>query len=208
MRILIADDHSIFREGLRQIIKSILPSAKTDEASTGMEALKKIRKNKYSLVTLDISMPDINGLSVLQSMKDSGTEQRVMVISLYPEDVYAFRILKLGAVGYISKSASHEEITHALQKVINGGRYLSQTLAEKLVFEQAEEDMFPHEKLSNREFQVMKLIAQGNSIKEIADIMSVADKTVSTYRTRVLSKMGMRNNMELTYYAITNKLIV
>lgn len=208
MRILIADDHSIFREGLRQIIKSISPSAKTDEARTGMEALKKIRNNKYSLVTLDISMPDINGLSVLQSMNDSGTEQRVMVISLYPEDVYAFRILKLGAVGYISKSASHEEITHALQKVINGGRYLSQTLAEKLVFEQTEEDMFPHEKLSNREFQVMKLIAQGNSIKEIADIMSVADKTVSTYRTRVLSKMGMRNNMELTYYAITNKLIV
>lgn len=208
MKILIADDHSIIREGVRRLIKSVSPSAKIDEASSGKEALKKIRRNNYSLVTLDISMSDINGLSIMQSMKDSAIETRTLIISLYPEEVYAFRLLKLGAVGYISKSASYEEISRALYKVIKGGRYISPNLIEKMEYKHNENGLCLHEKLSNREFQVMKLIAQGKTIKEVADLMSVAEKTVSTYRTRVMKKMEKRNNSELTYYAIKNNLII
>lgn len=206
MKILIADDHSILREGIKSIIKQIPVVTSVDEASDGKQALSKIRENDYDLLILDISMPKLSGLDVLQSMKDSGIECRSLILSLHPEDVYASRAFKLGSVGYISKTAPFEEVRVAIQKVADGGRYVSAGLAEKLAFNETE-NMMPHETLSDREFQVMILLAKGKSLLDIADRIFISDKTVSTYRTRILKKMNMQSNAELTIYAMKNKLI-
>ncbi len=206
MKILIADDHSLLREGLKTIVNGIPSVTAIDEAVDGREALTKIRENNYDLLILDISMPKLSGLDVLQSMKDSGIEYRSLILSLHPEDVYASRAFKLGSVGYISKSASFDEIRIALQKVTAGGRYVSAGLAEQLAFNETE-NLLPHETLSDREFQVMILLAKGKGLSDIANQICISDKTVSTYRTRVMKKMNMESNAELTIYAMKNKLI-
>ncbi len=205
-KVLIADDHSILREGLKNLMESIPSISVIDEAVDGREALKMIRGSNYDLLILDISMPGISGIDVLQSLKDSGTQCRSLILSLHPEDVYASRAIKLGSVGYISKSASFDEIREAINRVIHGGRYVSAGLAEKLAFND-DNSLLPHEKLSDREFQVMILLANGKSISEIAEQICISDKTVSTYRSRIMKKMDMHCNAELTMYAINNKLI-
>ena len=207
MKILIADDHSLLREGLKKIVKDIPAVTAVDEAADGREALTRIRENDYDLLILDISMPSLSGLDVLQSMKDSGIECRSLILSLHPEDVYASRAFKLGSVGYISKSASFEEIRAAVLKVTAGGRYVSAQLAEQLAFNEKESKM-PHETLSDREFQVMILLAEGKGLSEIADQICISDKTVSTYRTRIMKKMNMQSNAELTIYTMKNKILV
>lgn len=206
MRVLIADDHSVLREGVKAIVRSIKSNASIDEATNGRQALSKAKGNGYDLLILDISMPGLSGLDVLQSLKDMGLECRSMILSLYPEEVYAGRAFKLGSVGYVSKCAPYDEIKHAIQKVINGGRYVSPGLAEKMVFDELVASL-PHDHLSEREFQVMIHLAHGRSLSEIADQICISDKTVSTYRSRIMKKMNMNNNAELTYYAIKNKLI-
>ena len=206
MKILIADDHSLLREGLKCIVKEIPLVTHVDEAADGRQALTKIRENDYDLLIIDISMPRLSGLDVLQSMKDSGIECRSLILSLHPEDVYASRTFKLGSVGYVSKSASFDEIRTAIEKVVAGGRYVSAGLAEKLAFNEAENQL-PHESLSDREFQVMILLAKGKGLSEIADQICISDKTVSTYRTRIMKKMNMQSNAELTIYTIKSKLI-
>jgi len=193
-KVLIADDHSILREGLKNLMESIPSISVIDEAADGREALKMIRGSNYDLLILDISMPVISGIDVLQSLKDSGTQCRSLILSLHPEDVYASRAIKL------------DEIREAINRVIHGGRYVSAGLAEKLAFND-DNSLLPHEKLSDREFQVMILLANGKSISEIAEQICISDKTVSTYRSRIMKKMDMHCNAELTMYAINNKLI-
>lgn len=206
MKVLVVDDHPVLREGVKTILRSTPSVAEVDEASDGLQALAKIRKNNYDLLILDISLPGASGLDILQSMRDSGIECRSMILSLHPEEVYASRAFKLGSVGYICKSAAFEEISEAIRRVAQGGRYVSAELAEKLAFSEVT-TCLPHEQLSDREFQVMILLAKGKGISEIASQIFISDKTVSTYRARILKKMNMHNNAGLTYYAIKNKLI-
>lgn len=206
MRILLADDHSILREGVKSVLNSFNGINTVDEAPTGHEALALARKHDYDIILLDISLPDINGLEVLQRMKNAGLNCRTAILSLHSEEQYANRAFKLGAVGYISKNTSFEELKMAISKLLNGGKYVSPGYAEKLAFSD-DTTALPHEKLSDRELQVMLMIAKGSSLSDIADKLCIADKTVSTYRSRILDKMFFNNNAELTIYAIKNGLI-
>lgn len=206
MKILIADDHTLLREGLKSIVKKILSVAVVDEAVNGREALTKVMAKHYDLLILDISMPGLSGLDVLQNMKDSGVRCRSLVLSLQPEYIYAPRAFRLGSAGYISKSASFDEISAAIRRVANGGRYVSAELAEQLAFKDAG-NALPHDSLSDREFQVMILLAKGMGLSEIASRICISDKTVSTYRTRIMKKMNMKSNSELTIYAVKSRLI-
>lgn len=206
MRILLAEDHTVLREGVKSMLNTFPGINAVDEASTGQEALTLIRKHNYDLVFLDISLPDINGLEVLQRIKDTGLDCRTAILSLHPEEQYASRAFKLGAVGYINKNFSFEELKMAIKKLLEGGNYISPTYAEKIAFSD-DISSLPHEKLSDRELQVMLLIAKGNNLSCIADKLCITDKTVSTYRARVLKKMFCNSNAELTIYAIKNGLI-
>jgi DNA-binding NarL/FixJ family response regulator len=208
MNILIADDHSIVREGLKQIVKSLDEICRIDEAVTGDEAWTKIRSGNYDLVVLDVAMPGINGLDVLRNIKDHALKIHVLMLSVYPQEQYAIRAFHLGASGYLSKDTASEELALAIRKIASGGRYVTASLAEKLAFNGYGADAGnPHDKLSEREFQVMLMLAKGKSVTEIAKQIFISDKTVSTYRTRILEKMGMKKNAELTIYAIKNNLI-
>ena len=207
MKVLIADDHSVLREGVKRIISQFPDVSKIDEASNGEEALSKVEAETYDLLVLDITMPDISGLDVLKHIRDKGVPTRTIILSLHPEDEYASRSFKLGAVGYIAKSSTYTEITEAIRKVAEGGRYVSPHYAEKLAFE-SNASLLPHERLSDREFQVMLLLAKGGSVSQIADQTLISDKTVSTYRSRIMQKMGMKRNAEITMYAVRNNLLV
>ena len=208
MHVLVADDHAIVREGLKQIIKRMDEVSVVEEAQDGHEALNKIEQNKYDLVILDISMPGLSGLDVLKTMKDRNEKTRVLILSVHPQEQYAIRALKMGASGYLCKDSIYEELALAIKKIAAGGKYISAVLAEKIAFGPSNDlDKLPHEGLSEREFQIMCMLAKGRSVKEIAGELFISDKTVSTYRMRLLEKMGMKNNAELTHYAINNDLI-
>jgi two-component system invasion response regulator UvrY len=208
MKILIADDHSIVREGLKQYVKTLDEIKLIDEAVDGDEAWAKIKDGSYDLVILDVSMPGLNGLDILQKMKEKNLQVRVLMLSVHPQEQYAIHAFKLGASGYISKDNAFEELTLAIRKIVSGGRYIGNVFAEKLIFNGlGPGDKLLHEKLSEREFQVMVMLAKGKSVTEIAREIFISDKTVSTYRTRILEKMGMKKNAELTIYAIRNNLI-
>jgi two-component system invasion response regulator UvrY len=208
MNILIADDHSIVREGLKQYLKTLGEVNLIDEAVDGNEAWKKIKDGAYDLVILDVSMPGMSGLDVLQNIKGRNLKTRVLILSVYPQEQFAIHAFKLGASGYISKDNAFEELTLAIKKIASGGKYIGKAFAEKLAFNGFDPgDKLPHEKLSEREFQVMVMLAKGKSVTEIAKEIFISDKTVSTYRTRILEKMGMKKNAYLTIYAIKNNLI-
>ncbi len=208
MKILIADDHAIVREGIKQILKTLNEVTLIDEASDGNEAYNKIVKTAYDLVIMDISMPKLSGLDILQKMKDKNIQSRVLVLSLHPQEQYAIRTFKLGASGYLSKDSAFEELHEAIAKIASGGKYVSAALAEKVFFStNSKKNKTKHELLSEREFQVMILLAKGQQVKEIANTLFISDKTVSTYRSRILDKMEMKNNADLTLYAIKNNLI-
>jgi len=207
MKILITDDHSVMRKGLQVVLQRFSHDIHIDEATLGAEALKRLKQNNYDLVILDISLPDINGLDILQQLKDMGVDTRCVIYSLHPEEVFAVRSFKLGAVGYIHKGAGIDEISKALEKVINGGKYVSNDFAEKLAFH-TDQNNLPHEKLTEREFQVFLMMASGKSVSEIAKKTFISIKTVSTYRSRILQKMALKSSAELTMYAIKNNLIV
>lgn len=208
MKILIADDHAIVREGVKQIVKGLPEVTLIEEVSDGEAAFSKIRETSYDVVILDISMPNMSGLDVLQRMKDRNIHTKVLIFSFYPQEQYAIRAFKLGASGYLSKDSAFEELASAIRKISQGGKYISATLAEKLIFQDVNlEGKLPHEKLSEREFQIMILLAKGKSVTEIAHALFISDKTVSTYKMRVLEKMDMKNNADLTRYALKNKLI-
>jgi two-component system invasion response regulator UvrY len=208
MKILIADDHAIVREGVKLIVKT-LPEVKViDEASDGKEALAKLTKNNYDLAILDISMPEMSGLDLLQQLKFHGIPTRVLMLGFHPQEQYAIRAFKLGASGYLSKDSAFEEMAMAIRKIAAGGKYVSAAFAEKLLFnEVSSTNQQLHESLSEREFQVMIMLAKGMSVTEIAADIFISDKTVATYRSRIMEKMQMKKNAELTIYALRHKLI-
>jgi len=208
MKILIADDHSIVREGLKHYVKKLDEVKLIDEAVNGNEAWAKIKNEAYDLVILDVSMPGMSELDVLQKIKERNLQTHVLILSVHPMEQYAVRAIKMGASGYLSKDSAFEELTVAIKKIASGGRYIGNAFAEQLAFDGFDSgNGFPHEKLSEREFQVMVMLAVGKSVTEIAKEIFLSDKTISTYRIRILEKMGMKKNVELTFYAIKNNLI-
>ena len=208
MKILIADDHSVVRQGLKQILQNLSMVSTVEEAQDGLEALEKIKMEPFDFVILDIAMPGLSGLDILQSLKNLGIKLNILILSVYPQEQYAVRALRMGASGYLSKESAFEELESAIHKISLGQKYISSVIAEKLAFNAADQAGIPlHERLSEREFQVMCMLAQGISVTEIGKKLFVSDKTVSTHRTRLLAKMGLKKNAELTLYAVKNGLI-
>ncbi len=207
IRILIADDHAVVRQGLIQIVSDTSDIVVSDEASNGREVLAKISKNKYDVVVLDVGMPDFSGLDILNEIKRENPELPVLMLSIYPEEQYAVRALKAGASGYLTKKVAPKELIRAIRKVYSGGKYITSTLAERLAFYLSGDEKPPHESLSDREFQVMFMLAEGKRVKDIAKALFISDKTVSSYKSRIFEKMRMTSNAELIRYAIKHRLI-
>ncbi len=208
IKIIIADDHSVVRKGLKQIFEETMDLVVAGEASSGYELLDKVRQEDFDVVILDISMPGKDGLDTLKELKNEKPNLPVLIFTIYPEEQYAVRVLKAGASGYINKETDPEEIINAIRKVSTGRKYISQFLAELLASNLELSGEAPlHESLSDREFQVMCLIASGKTATDIAKELSLSINTISTYRIRILEKMGMKNNAELTHYAVKNGLV-
>ncbi|MCX7908673.1 MAG: response regulator transcription factor [Ignavibacteria bacterium] len=208
IKIIIADDHAVVRTGLKQIIESDPNLRVVGEASSGFELIEKIQEGHYDVVILDISMPGKDGLETLKEIKRIKPKLPVLIFTVYPEDQYAVRLLKAGASGYLNKECEPEALIEAIHRVAMGRKYVSENLAELLAQKLEDTSEVPlHELLSDREFQVLCLIASGKTIKEIAEILQLSANTVSTYRIRILEKMKMKNNAELTHYAIKNGLV-
>lgn len=208
MRILVADDHPIFRAGLKETLLKDSDVNFVGEADNGHKVLELARRQRWDAVVLDITMPDKGGLEVLQELRRERPKLPVLILSAHPEDQLALRFLKAGAAGYLTKDKAPEVLLNALRKVVQGGKYISESMAEKVVFQLASETTTHlHETLSNREYQVMRRIAAGKAIKQIAKELFLSVRTVSTYRARVLEKMNMKNNAELIRYALQNKLV-
>lgn len=208
IRTLIVDDHKIVREGLKLILDDSEDISVEGEASNGEEAFKLITENNYDLVLLDISMPGKSGLEVLREIKSYKPEQKVLILSMHAENIYAKRTLKAGASGYMTKESASTDLVDAIHKIHSGGKYITPQLAE-ILFRDIGGDISisPHEKLSNREYQVFEKIALGKKVFEIAEDLKLSSKTISTYRTRILEKMNMESNSELTNYALKNNLL-
>lgn len=208
IRVLIVDDHPVVRKGLRQILANEPDMEAVVEAESVHELMQHVRESEWDVVVLDISLPDRSGLEALKDLKALHPELPVLFLSMHPEDQYAVRALKAGASGYLTKESATDELVNAVRKVVGGGRYVSSSLAEKLAMAVGTDYEKPlHEALSDREYQVACMIASGKKTKEIAETLSLSVKTVSTYRARILEKMNMASNAELTYYAVKNKLV-
>ncbi|MFC1920337.1 response regulator [Chloroflexota bacterium] len=208
IRTFIADDHAIVRRGLRQIVAETTDIVIAGEASTGKEALQEILTNNFDVILLDITMPDINGLDILKEIKRQRPEIKVLILSMHPEEQFAIRALKAGASGYLTKDSAPSELVGAIQKVAKGGRYISVSLGEKLASQLTDDSgKEPHETLTDREYQIMQMIARGNSIQEIAEELFLSTSTVYTYRTRILRKLQIRSNAALIRYATDNNLL-
>jgi two-component system, NarL family, invasion response regulator UvrY len=208
IRILIADDHPIVREGYKKILMSQPDMDVTGEAGNGQEVLDLTQKKDFDLILLDISMPGRSGLEILKELKSQKPHLPVMILSIYPEEQYAVRAFRDGASGYLTKASTPKELISAIRKVSQGGRYVTEALAEKLTyFLHGDVDKAPHEKLSDREYQVMLLIASGKTVTLIAEELCLSVKTISTYRRHILEKMQFTTNAEITMYAIQNKLL-
>lgn len=208
IRIIIADDHPIVRAGLKQIIAEDPDMAVTDEASGGHELLEKVREKDFDAVILDITMPDMNGLDVLKQLRLERPKLPAVILTYHPETQYAVRVLRAGASGYVTKASASDELIKAIRKVSGGGKYISPSLAERIADElDLQYQEMPHEALSDREYQVMCMLASGKTVKGIAEELVLSIKTVSTYRSRILKKMNMTNNAEITHYAIKNRLV-
>ena len=208
MRFLIADDHAVVRRGLREILEEEIPGAEFGEAADTREALEQIRKHDWDVVVLDITMPGGSGLDVLRDSKGIRPNLAVLVLSMHPEDQYAVRALKAGAAGYLTKESAPEELVTAISTILAGRKYVSASLAQGLALRLANGNDGPlHETLSAREHEVMLMLAAGTMVSHIAEELSLSVKTVSTYRTRILDKMGMKTNADLTRYAMENDLL-
>jgi len=208
MRVLIADDHAVVRQGLRHILASIPELNEIAETADGEETLSRVRAEPWDVLVLDMSMPGRGGLDILKEVRRERPATRVLVLSMHPEDQFAVRLLKAGAAGYLNKESAPDELVTAMRKVISGGKYVSPTLAERLAFDLDQDSDRPaHEALSDREFQVLQMLAAGQSVAEIATVLMLSPKTVSTYRARLLDKLGLKSNAELIHYAIQNNLI-
>lgn len=208
LKILIADDHTVVRKGLKQILLEEFLSAEIDEAGDAEELLGKVMKKEWDIVISDISMPGRSGLEVLQQIKQHYPKLPVLILSIHPEDQYAVRVLKAGASGYLNKDSATDELVKAVRQVLLGKKYITTSIAERLAsLLDRDPDKLPHEILSDREFEVLKLLAAGSPVSEIAEKLSLSVTTVSTYRARILTKMSLKSNADLTLYAIKNKLM-
>ena len=208
IRLLIADDHAIVREGLKQIVADIGDMSVDGEASNGQQVMELVRQRDWDVVLLDLAMPGRGGIDTLRQLKREKPGLPVLILSIYPEDQYAVRALKEGAAGYLTKESAPEELVKAIRKAAKGGKYVSPALAERLAYElETNADKPPHERLSDREYQVMLMLASGKTVGQIAEELSLSVKTVSTNRARLLRKMGMKTNAELTYYAVKRQLV-
>ncbi len=205
-RVLIVDDHPVVRRGLRQILSDTPQVGELAEASSGEEVGSLLGKGRFDLLLLDISLPGKSGLEVLEEVRRDFPAVKVLVVSVYPEEHYARRVLRLGGRGYLTKDSAPEELVKAVGVILRGGRYVTASLAQHLALSQ-EEGEAPHERLSEREFHVFLSLARGDSVGEIANRLSLSEKTVSTYRTRLLEKMGLCNNADLVRYAVKAGLV-
>ncbi|MFQ5709252.1 MAG: response regulator [bacterium] len=208
IEILIADDHVLIREGFQKLIEQEIGMSVVAKAENAAEVLDFTRENQCDVIVLDISMPGKSGFDLLKELKQQHPRIKVLILSMHPEDRFAIRALKSGAAGYITKESASEELIKAIRKVYDGGKYISQTLAEKLAFElDIATDKALHEQLSDREFQVFQLIGAGKTTNEIASKLSLSSSTVNTYRKRILEKTNLQSNAEIIHYAIRNKLV-
>ncbi|MFY9399628.1 MAG: response regulator transcription factor [Desulfomonilia bacterium] len=208
IRILVADDHTVVREGVKQILAGQSDMVVDGAAADGKETLEKALSGRFDLVLLDISMPGRGGLEVLEDILKARPRLPVLILSMHPEEQYAVRALRAGASGYLTKASAAHELIGAIRKVSRGGKYVTTSLAEKLaVALDSKAEKKVHEKLSTREYQVMLMLASGKSVGEIASELCLSVKTVSTYRIRVMNKMGMKKNAELTFYAMNHHLL-
>ncbi len=208
LRILIADDHTVVRKGLKQILIEEFKSAIIEEVTDGEDLLKKVMKEEWDVIVSDISMPGRSGLEILQQIKEYYPKLPVLILSVHPEDQYAIRVLKAGASGYLNKDSAPDELVKAIHQVLLGKKYITPSIAERLAsLLDQDADRLPHEILSDREFEVLKLLAAGQAVSEIAEKLSLSVTTVSTYRARILTKMNLKTNADLTLYCITSKLL-
>jgi len=205
MKIIVADDHAVVRKGLKQILLEISGVKTVEEVDNGPALIERITKENFDFVILDISMPGQSGLLTLKEIKDRKPKLPVLILSIHPEEQYALRSLRDGASGYLTKDSAPEELVRAIQKILSGHKYITQTLADKLVNNFG--DKLPHELLSDREYEVFSMIAVGKTMTDIADELSLSVKTVSTYKSRIYDKMNMKSRTEITLYAIHNELI-
>ena len=207
MNVLIADDHEIIRRGLRDILADEFPRLRVAEARDALETLEAARRQTWDVVLLDIKMPGRGGLEVLEELKKLQPKTPVVIVSAFPEEEYALRAFRVGAAGYVSKEGASDELLAAVRKALGGGRYVTPALAEKLAAAvSSEAPASPHETLSNRELEVLRLIAAGKTIKEIAAELHLSEKTIGTYRLRLSKKMNLSTNVELTRYALQHNL--
>ncbi|MGE5615396.1 MAG: response regulator [Bacillota bacterium] len=208
VKVLIADDHPVVRQGLRMMLSSDPEVRVVGEARDGDEAFELAHNIDWDVAVLDYSMPGRGGVDLLAAVKHDYPDRPVLILSIYPEDPHGMRALKAGAAGYITKESAGEELTAAVKKVVGGGRYVSSSLAEKLAARLTpEQDRPPHERLSDREYRVMWLLASGRSLQQIAEEMHLSPSTVSTYRGRILKKLGLSSNVDLVHYAMKHRLI-
>lgn len=208
INVFIVDDHEIIREGLKKILKEEPDLKVVGEAQSGDEVLKNIKDIECDIMLLDMNMPGRSGLELLSDLKEIKPNLRILVLSIHPEDKFALRTLKAGAAGYLCKDTALDELVIAIRKVYTKGRYLSTTLAEQLAFDfMPDRNQMPHETLSNREQEIMYMLVAGKKVKDIASELNLSISTVFTYRVRIFEKMKIKSNVELTHYAISNKLV-
>lgn len=208
IKVIIADDHPVVRQGLKQILTDEPDIAVVGEANNSQELLKQIANQSCDVVVLDITMPGRDGLETLKELRRERPKLPVLILSIHPEDQFGLRVLKAGAAGYMTKETAPDELVKAIRKVFAGGKYLSPTLAEKIAFDLDRDTLKPpHETLSDREYVVMCLLASGKTVSEVSRELSLSVKTVSTHRARILEKMKMKTNAELTHYAVKNRLV-
>ena len=208
IRVLLADDHTLFRDGVRRLLSSEANFEVVAETGRGQEVLGLAKESDPDVVLLDVSMPGRGGLETLADLKDRSPEIKVLMLTVHPEDHFAIRCIKSGADGYMTKDAEPEELIQAIRRVASGRKYITGELAEQLALTVGQDfEEQPHERLSDREFQVMRMIGAGRTVSEIAEELHLSVKTISTYRTRVLEKMNLRNNSEIMQYAIRQELV-
>jgi len=208
INVVVVDDHAVVREGYKRLLERNAGMAVSGEAADGHEALKVIKEEPCDVVLLDITMPSKSGLDVLKQLHAESPRLPVLVLSMHAEDQYAVRVLRAGAAGYLTKESAPAKLVQAIRKVVRGGKYVSSTLAEKLVYDlDGDTSKAAHEILSDREYQVLCMIASGKTVTEIGEELALSVKTISTYRVRILEKLNMKNNAELTRYAIKEGLV-
>ena len=207
IRIIIVDDHPVVRQGLMRVLSECRDILVVDEADNAQEAISKITLNQYDIVLLDISLPDRDGLDVLKEIKRIKPRLPVLVLSVYSEEHYGHRAIRSGASGYLTKRSAPDELVQAVHKLSQGGRYISENLVDKMLYDIHHDSKPAYQALSNREYQVMLMIASGKTVSEIATELRLSVKTISTHRVHILSKLGLNNNAEITCYAMRNQLI-